>query len=305
MKPIYRLLSVNLALVILSLLFVFPLSAASASLITVNGVSFDRSSDKSGDGWSYSASKNTLTLDSYSGSSIRASGDLVVYAKNTVALSGDSESGKTSDSVASGPSAIYVTGTLKLTVEGDLTATAAQGIGNGIYAKELVISSVGNSSVTVRGTGSANAIKAGTADISAYKLYAYGGENASALYFTSSLNIHNDVNADFIAGENAQYAITYLSGAVYTFGETLTVRHENNSASVSFMPDVIYGDIHADGEIDIKDAVLLAQYLAEWEISLSPKALESADVFHDGKINVKDSVRLAQYLAEWDVTLGS
>ena len=65
-----------------------------------------------------------------------------------------------------------------------------------------------------------------------------------------------------------------------------------------------YGDITNDGKINTKDAVLLAQYLAEWQVSISADGLAAADVYKDGKINSKDAVLLAQYLAMWNVTLG-
>ncbi len=66
--------------------------------------------------------------------------------------------------------------------------------------------------------------------------------------------------------------------------------------------DCIYGDINGDAEVDIKDAVLLAQRLAKWEVTIDEVA---ADVNVDGVIDIKDAVLLAQYLAKWDVTLGN
>ena len=65
--------------------------------------------------------------------------------------------------------------------------------------------------------------------------------------------------------------------------------------------DFIYGDINGDTKVDIKDAVLLAQHLAKWEVSINDSA---ADVNADGKVDIKDAVLLAQYLAKWDVILG-
>lgn len=61
------------------------------------------------------------------------------------------------------------------------------------------------------------------------------------------------------------------------------------------------GDVNCDEAINAKDAVLLAQYLANWEVKIDDY---SADCNGDGKINAKDAVLLAQYLANWDVTLG-
>lgn len=67
---------------------------------------------------------------------------------------------------------------------------------------------------------------------------------------------------------------------------------------------LMYGDINEDGVVSIFDAVMLAQYLAKWEIDLSDSALEAADVNCDGVIDIKDAILLAQYLAKWDVVLG-
>lgn len=61
------------------------------------------------------------------------------------------------------------------------------------------------------------------------------------------------------------------------------------------------GDLNDDGFVNTKDAVLLAQYLANWEITVN---LDAADCNADGTVNSKDAVLLAQYLARWDVTLG-
>lgn len=61
------------------------------------------------------------------------------------------------------------------------------------------------------------------------------------------------------------------------------------------------GDVNGDEKVNGKDAVLLAQYLAEWDVDIN---LDAADVNGDGKVNGKDGILLAQYLAEWDVILG-
>lgn len=61
------------------------------------------------------------------------------------------------------------------------------------------------------------------------------------------------------------------------------------------------GDLNADGTIDGIDAVILTQYLAEWEIDFD---LQAADVNNDGTVDGADVMLLLQYLAEWDVELG-
>lgn len=65
-----------------------------------------------------------------------------------------------------------------------------------------------------------------------------------------------------------------------------------------------YGDVNCDGSIKINDAVLLAQYLAQWNVDITSEGMEAADCCYDGAVNIKDAVLLAQYLARWQVTLG-
>ena len=64
--------------------------------------------------------------------------------------------------------------------------------------------------------------------------------------------------------------------------------------------EYIPGDANGDNEINMKDVVLLRQYLNEWDVEIDERAL---DVNRDGKINMKDIVLLQQYLNDWDVVL--
>ncbi len=61
------------------------------------------------------------------------------------------------------------------------------------------------------------------------------------------------------------------------------------------------GDTNADGEINGKDATLLLQYLAGWDVEVCSSA---ADVNGDGVVNGKDVTLLLKYLAGDDVVLG-
>ena len=80
-----------------------------------------------------------------------------------------------------------------------------------------------------------------------------------------------------------------ISGFIYTKSDS------NNSSPV------IYGDIDGDGEVSIADAVLLAQYLAKWDVVINEQA---ADCDGDGEVTIADAVLLSQYLAGWNVKLG-
>ena len=60
----------------------------------------------------------------------------------------------------------------------------------------------------------------------------------------------------------------------------------------------MYGDINQDGKVDEKDATLLSQYLAKWNLNLNPNQLLAMDVNLDGKIDGKDQIILARYLVK-------
>lgn len=64
--------------------------------------------------------------------------------------------------------------------------------------------------------------------------------------------------------------------------------------------DFVAGDVNGDGTVDTKDSVLLSQYLAGWDVTISVRA---SDCNGDDTVDTKDSVLLSQYLAGWDVKL--
>ena len=76
---------------------------------------------------------------------------------------------------------------------------------------------------------------------------------------------------------------------------------ENIFDDVTFNIEVVFGDGNGDGQLNISDAVLFAQYLAEWEVGFAEGT--QMDLNLDGKVNISDAVLFAQYLAEWEVSL--
>ncbi len=66
------------------------------------------------------------------------------------------------------------------------------------------------------------------------------------------------------------------------------------------MPKGTAGDVNGSETIDLDDVVLLAQYVAGWQVELN---LDVANVNGEGEIDLDDVVLLAQYVAGWDVTL--
>ncbi|MBQ8005514.1 MAG: InlB B-repeat-containing protein, partial [Clostridia bacterium] len=65
--------------------------------------------------------------------------------------------------------------------------------------------------------------------------------------------------------------------------------------------DYIIGDSNGDGKINTKDVVLIAQYIAGWDVTINTAAIDCSG---DGIVNTKDVVLLAQFIAGWDVKLG-
>lgn len=95
--------------------------------------------------------------------------------------------------------------------------------------------------------------------------------------------------------------------AVYSDGDIAdqnynSVKLNITNGKISVKNNII-GDVFNDGTVNGKDAVRLSQYLAKWEISLTPYEMVAADIIKDGAINGKDAVKLSQYLAKWDVAL--
>ena len=64
------------------------------------------------------------------------------------------------------------------------------------------------------------------------------------------------------------------------------------------LPPILYGDANGDGAVNARDAALLQQYVAGWDVTLVEA---SADANGDGAVNARDAALLQQYVAGWDV----
>lgn len=64
--------------------------------------------------------------------------------------------------------------------------------------------------------------------------------------------------------------------------------------------DHIAGDINGDTKVNMKDLVLLQQYINEWDVAVNESF---ADVNGDTKVNMKDLVLLQQHINGWEVEL--
>ncbi len=59
-------------------------------------------------------------------------------------------------------------------------------------------------------------------------------------------------------------------------------------------PDVTFGDVNDDGKIDVRDVVMVMQYILELK-ELDNDQMKAADVTGDGKIDVNDVSQIMQY----------
>lgn len=78
--------------------------------------------------------------------------------------------------------------------------------------------------------------------------------------------------------------------------------------SIITVTDFLYGDANGDGEINMKDVVLLRKYMAnfDYDTGTSTVAIElGADANGDGQVNMKDVVLLRKYMANFDYDTGT
>ena len=92
---------------------------------------------------------------------------------------------------------------------------------------------------------------------------------------------------------------TCACGSTYTADKTAAAGHsfENDICTVCGQSAnvALYGDANGDDEVDVTDVVLLAQYIAEGDVTINESA---ADVDGTQTVDVTDLVLLKQYIAE-------
>ncbi len=133
--------------------------------------------------------------------------------------------------------------------------------------------------------------------------YCSDGRDLSLLFYRTNNTYVNGVLATLVFEVSAdveygEYPIE-ITLVEATNEETIDVFLTVHQGKIKVSESIV-GDINSDGETDIRDSIVLAQYLAGWGVAIDEKA---ADCNGDGVISVKDIVLLSQYLADWDVTL--
>ncbi len=107
------------------------------------------------------------------------------------------------------------------------------------------------------------------------------------------------------SGKDMLYTLTIVDNAhecVYDDDQDIDC---NSCGAIREVPEkpieTIYGDANSDGSVNARDAAMLQQYVAGWDVTLDEA---SADANGDGSVNARDAAMLQQYVAGWDVTLG-
>ena len=97
--------------------------------------------------------------------------------------------------------------------------------------------------------------------------------------------------------DGAEFLGWYLDGALVSDNPVYTATVTADTRLVAkFTPDAVLGDLNSDGEVTVKDGVLMQRVLAELETD--PKILALADLNADGEITVKDGVKMQRILAK-------
>ena len=116
----------------------------------------------------------------------------------------------------------------------------------------------------------------------------------------------------FTIGANVDPGVYTLTVTVYQAKDEdlvdVTSQFESINATITVLPAFIYGDVDDSGDIDLADAVMLLQYIANYDESTGTSTIDvglGADCDASGDIDLSDAVLLLQYIANYDETTGT
>lgn len=118
-------------------------------------------------------------------------------------------------------------------------------------------------------------------------------ETANGVIATLTFKVNEDVEAG-----SYPINLTYDENNVFDSSFTNIAFSVDNGDVI--VTDYVPGDVNGDTVVNMKDIVLLQQYLNDWDVTIDESA---ANVNGDASVNMKDIVLLQQYLNDWDVEL--
>lgn len=123
------------------------------------------------------------------------------------------------------------------------------------------------------------------------------GFTANGTLYTIRFKVSEDI-------EDCETALTLKIGDTDIVDPDLNFVPTNCQNGTIKISSIMYGDVNQDGKVNGVDAILMARYLAKWDLSFSSAQMLAMDVNGDGKVNGIDAIILARYLAKWDIKLG-
>ena len=104
---------------------------------------------------------------------------------------------------------------------------------------------------------------------------------------------------DFTGSAEVKPVVSYMrnNAAVFSVFEEIAVTVTDGTVTIqeSDVPDVVYGDVNADGKVNATDAALTYRYVNNKAV-LTESQLAAADVNGDGKVNATDAALIYRYV---------
>ena len=128
-----------------------------------------------------------------------------------------------------------------------------------------------------------------------YSSYSAGVSVSSDTYVKMNLNLMIEVPSVDPGCEHEYDEVVTDPTCTEEGYTTYTCIHCGESYKANFVPAIghIPGDVNCDGEVTTLDAVLLAQHLTGWDVTLE---LSAADLNGDGEVTTLDATLLSQFL---------
>lgn len=104
------------------------------------------------------------------------------------------------------------------------------------------------------------------------------------------------------SGDNTTVILMFQYAGEAVDGQTLWLDDIVVAKIGADQPEIAYGDLNGDGDINNRDLALIQQHINGWEVVVDEAA---ADVNGDGDVNNRDLALLQQYINGWDVTMGA